>query len=67
MPNDENFYATLTKKLLSTTICIFSRARSDYEFNYVIKTKNVIFMRRYLCLYNTPFLGQITGLSDTIF
>lgn len=46
MPNNENFYAILTQKLLSTTILIFSRARNDYEFNYIIKRQNVILMRR---------------------
>lgn len=58
MPNDENVYATLTQKLIPTTILIISRARHHYEFKLFIKIQNVILMRRYLCIYNAPFLEQ---------
>lgn len=58
MPNNESFYAILIQKLPSTIIFIFSKARNHYEVNYIIEMQNVMLMRRYLCLYNTHFLGQ---------
>lgn len=56
MPNDENFYAIRIQKLPAMTILIFFRAKNDSEFNYIMKMENVILMRRYLCIYNTPSL-----------